>query len=67
VTYKKGDRVLVNTEPGYGEWAEAEVVREITAIEVRFQSGHKDRGEWSDPEVFQADQIIGPIKKEAGK
>lgn len=65
--YKKGDRVLVNIDPMYGEWLEAEVVGEVTAVNVRFRSGARDSGKWSDPEVFQADQIIGPIKKEAGK
>ena len=65
--YKKGDRVLVNIDPLYGEWLEAEVVGEITAVSVRFQNGARDGGQWSDPEAFQADQIIGPIKKEASK
>jgi hypothetical protein len=61
VAYKKGDRVLVNIEPQYGEWTEAVVVRETVAVEVCFEKAAIDA-----LETFDTDRII-PLPKEASK
>ena len=64
VTVKAGDRVLVRTEPDYGEWAEAIVVGPVESVLVKFMVGSKDRDEWSDPEVVSAMDILKLPKEE---
>jgi hypothetical protein len=64
VTYQAGDRVLVCTEPDYGEWAEAVVVGPVESVLVKFMVGSKDRDEWSDPEVVSVVDILKLPKEE---